>query len=86
MFVKKVIQEFRDTRVGNEDFLYWFLVRKLSLGWRLFLALGLWILFFRYGYSLWAMILFFEGAIILSLLMGIVWVIQFFIKKSKAKK
>lgn len=84
--MKKLIQDFKDTRVGNEDFLYWFLVRKLSLGGKLFLSAILWALFFKYGYNLWAMILLFEGAILLSLLTGIVWLIQFFIKKSKGRQ
>ena len=50
--MRKFIQDYRDTRQPTDDFITWFLVRKLNVTGKLLFALFLWVVWLKFAFNL----------------------------------
>ncbi|MGX7233412.1 hypothetical protein ACWODG_12165 [Enterococcus italicus] len=77
----KLLEEYKKNSEKHEDFLEWFLVKKISFMGKIFFISVLWILFLIFGFNLRFMVFFFEFIVISLIIYFILKLCIFIFKK-----
>ncbi len=83
--MKKLIEEYHQTKQPGDDFLAWLLIRKLGFWGKIMLAVLLWSFWFKFCFDLRFMVFFLEFIFVGSLLYGLGYLILR-LRKKRSKR